>query len=71
MKDYPVIRCRVCGEHAVGVYHMPKGCVCAPDPIQALCAQHVIRAEPIAGMWAIIEGTDKPLAERLRLLEGA
>ena len=27
---------------ATGLYHVPEGCNCFPDPIQALCEQHFI-----------------------------
>lgn len=49
----PTIYCRLCDAPAVGIYHMPRGCICASDPVQALCAQHIQRATPIAGMWEI------------------
>lgn len=51
----PIITCRLCDAPAVGVYHLPRGCVCAADPVQALCAQHTCSAEPLAGMWPILE----------------
>lgn len=54
--DEPIIYCRLCKDPAVGIYHMPEGCACAPDPVQALCAQHRQCAEPLAGMWPVVEG---------------
>jgi hypothetical protein len=36
---------------AVAVFDMPGGCVCFPeDRKQALCMQHVVKANPLAGM---------------------
>lgn len=60
MSSAPVIECRLCGAPAVGIYYMPRGCACASDPMQALCAQHVHSAEPLEGMWFV------PTAHRLR-----
>lgn len=41
------LRCRfpTCSGNPVGLFHVPSGCVCWPDPIQALCAQHAVTAE--------------------------
>lgn len=39
------LRCRFGCEGPVGVYHVPAGCICWPDPVQALCPQHIINAE--------------------------
>ena len=37
------VRCRFgCDEEPIGIYHVPGGCACFPDPVQALCAQHVV-----------------------------
>lgn len=45
------IKCRFgCSHRVVGLYWMPKGCVCWPDQVQALCAQHAVSAEPIGDM---------------------
>ena len=50
----PLIMCRFDGHApAWAVYHMPKGCVCWPDPVQALCHQHAIKAES-AGPIALV-----------------
>ena len=42
-----------CHEPAVGLFWLPRGCVCYPDQIQALCAQHAISAEPLESMEEI------------------
>lgn len=36
------MHCRfpTCGEPAVAIWSTPNGCVCWPDPVQALCWQH-------------------------------
>ncbi|MDN5849111.1 MAG: hypothetical protein L0H63_05655 [Nitrococcus sp.] len=54
MAEAPPIRCRLCTAPAVDIYHMPGGCVCAADPVQALCAQHATKATPLDGMWSIL-----------------
>lgn len=47
--DWDALRCRHGGElhHArapvVAIVHVPEGCVCFRDPIQALCRQHFDR----------------------------
>jgi hypothetical protein len=39
------LRCRfpTCSGAPVGVFHVPEGCNCWPDPLQALCAQHAVK----------------------------
>ena len=40
------IKCRFgCKEPPVGIFHVPEGCHCYTDPVQALCAQHAMKAE--------------------------
>jgi hypothetical protein len=39
---FSILGCR--GE-AVGIFHVPLGCVCWVDPVQALCAQHLEKAQ--------------------------
>jgi hypothetical protein len=44
--DWSKLKCRFgCDAAVVGIYHAPQGCVCWPDPVQALCAQHAIKAD--------------------------
>lgn len=43
--------CRFCWKPAVAVFSMPRGCTCYPDDReQALCMQHVVRANPTGEM---------------------
>lgn len=40
------LKCRFeCDSPVVGIYHVPEGCWCWRDPVQALCGQHAITAE--------------------------
>jgi hypothetical protein len=50
------IRCRF-GDHApaVGIYWVPKGCICWPDPVQALCMQHFLTAESTGDIIRIVD----------------
>lgn len=34
-----------CADPVVGIYHIPEGCWCFPDQVQALCGQHAIKVE--------------------------
>lgn len=43
--DWPNLKCRHGCDNPVGIFHVPKGCVCWPDPVHALCMQHFIKAE--------------------------
>jgi hypothetical protein len=57
------LKCRFGCEHPVGIYHVPEGCICWRDPVQALCAQHFMTAEsegPISLLLDLSEGTFKP-----------
>lgn len=48
--------CRLCGEptRATTLLYLSQGCVCAPDHLQALCAQHTISAEPLGGKGILL-----------------
>jgi hypothetical protein len=37
------VKCRFGCEHPVGIFWIPEGCVCWPDPVQALCEQHFVK----------------------------
>jgi hypothetical protein len=40
------LKCRFgCGDPPVGIFHVPQGCVCFTDPLQALCLHHSERAQ--------------------------
>jgi hypothetical protein len=60
----PIVPCRLCGEPAAHIWYLPRGCVCAPDPVQALCHQHGVKAEDLAGKWIIVPNINA-LSERL------
>jgi hypothetical protein len=45
------VPCVMCGDPAVALYRMEKGCVCRPDDReQALCQQHIVKATPLGSM---------------------
>jgi hypothetical protein len=47
--DNPVTCC-LCGHPAVAIYYLPGGCAAKPlSSLQALCAQHESRSQPIRG----------------------
>lgn len=52
--------CRLCDAPATGIVYAPLGCACAPDPVQALCPQHLLSAEPIRGMWMVYPSGGNP-----------
>lgn len=39
------LKCRFGCDTPEGLYHVPAGCICWRDPVQALCKQHEIKAE--------------------------
>lgn len=39
------IRCRFGCAHPVGIFWIPEGCACWPDPVQALCEQHFVKVQ--------------------------
>lgn len=40
------IRCRFgCADPVVAIVHVPEGCVCWPDPVQALCMAHLAKVQ--------------------------
>lgn len=49
------VRCRFgCDEPIYGVFHIPSGCVCWPDPVQALCWQHTEKAQSNGAITALV-----------------
>lgn len=56
---WPELPCRFsergCTGHAVGIFHVPQGCHCWPDPIQALCAQHACKADSPGPIECVID----------------
>ena len=53
--DLTQIKCRFGCDAPVGIFHMPEGCICWRDPVQALCAQHVIKAESSGPISCIVD----------------
>jgi hypothetical protein len=53
--DAGEIKCRFGCAHPIGIYHVPEGCACWPDPVQALCAQHFIKAQSTGPIELIVE----------------
>jgi len=50
------LRCRFdCDSPVVGVYLAPQGCICWPDKLQALCAQHAIKGRQNNNMLIVFE----------------
>jgi len=47
------IQCRLCDDLATQIWYVPGGCVCATDPVQALCSQHGIKMEPLTSATMI------------------
>lgn len=37
------LKCRFGCDAPVGLFHVPAGCWCWKDPVQALCAHHAIK----------------------------
>lgn len=52
------IKCRFGCENPIGIYHVPDGCICWADPIQALCPQHLLTAESIGPIEVIVDFTN-------------
>jgi hypothetical protein len=46
---------RGCKSPAIGLYYIPLGCLCWPDPVQALCAQHAEKVESDGPITPIME----------------
>jgi len=38
-------KCRFGCDGIIGIFYVPKGCICWNDPVQALCAHHALKAE--------------------------
>jgi dCTP deaminase len=59
------VPCRFgCRAPAVGIFYVPEGCICWPDPVQALCAQHVVTAESIGPVREIVSFRDPAAGKR-------
>jgi hypothetical protein len=54
------LKCRFgCDSPVVGLFHVPEGCWCWPDPVQALCGQHAIKAESPGPITCLFERLDE------------
>jgi hypothetical protein len=50
MDDKPT-KCSMCFDEAVAIYYLARGCIAWPDQtLQALCAHHEKRSQPLGGM---------------------
>lgn len=54
-ETFAAVKCRFGCEAPIGIYHVPAGCVCWPDPVQALCEQHVVTAESIGPVRLLVD----------------
>lgn len=54
-KEAAEVRCRFGCEGPIGIYHVPKGCICWEDPVQALCAQHYVTAESEGPITCVVD----------------
>lgn len=54
------VRCRFgCADGPVGIFHVPAGCICWDDPVQALCQQHLTTAESEGPVILLVDLTLK------------
>lgn len=51
------VRCRFGCDAPVAIYHVPQGCICWADPVQALCAQHALKAQSTGAITMIVDLT--------------
>lgn len=52
--DWEALACRHGDKgHVVALVHIPKGCWCFPDPVQALCLQHLHKAQSMGPITII------------------
>jgi hypothetical protein len=51
------LKCRFGCDDPVGIYHMPEGCWCWPDQVQALCWQHADKAQSHGAITRIVDLT--------------
>jgi hypothetical protein len=54
--DLAALTCRFgCKSPVVGVFHVPAGCVCWRDPVQALCAQHANKVQSTGPITCLLD----------------
>lgn len=49
------IKCRFGCDAPIGIFHVPEGCICWRDPVQALCGQHLYKAESMGSVICIVD----------------
>jgi hypothetical protein len=55
LKAWAEVECRFgCNAPPIGIFHVPEGCHCWPDTVQALCAQHAVKAESKGSMTLLV-----------------
>ena len=60
--DWDTLRCRHGDSNPVaGLYHAPEGCICFPDPVQALCSQHAVKCMQNNAMYLIVARPAEPI----------
>lgn len=47
------VKCRHGCDDPCGIYYVPDGCNCFSDPIQALCAQHLVKLPDVPCIWLV------------------
>jgi hypothetical protein len=53
--DWDKLKCRFGCDNPIGIFHVPDGCICWRDPVQALCMQHFITAESTGPITIIVD----------------
>jgi hypothetical protein len=49
------VQCRFGCRAPIGIFHVPAGCICFADPVQALCMQHLVKAESCGPITCIVD----------------
>lgn len=64
--EMKAVKCRHgCVDEPIGIYHIPEGCNCFPDPIQALCAQHFVKLHSTGRMIWLLARVETNLTRSL------
>ena len=56
-----------CKSPAAEIVYVPEGCICWPDPVQALCEQHLLTLETTGPTTTIVrldDGRSDPIQAR-------
>jgi hypothetical protein len=62
--DFETLKCRFGCDNPIGIFHIPEGCVCWRDPVQALCMQHFVKAESTGPITIVVDFRLTALADR-------